>query len=84
MIKSRLLKTALFVLIILFTIDIGIRLFLSPTIVSAKKKMEYRVVLDKTNDFKAYEELLNRMAEQGWIFDHRRPKPGWHFAIFRK
>jgi len=84
MIKSRLLKTALFVLIILFTIDIGIRLFLSPTIVSAKKKMEYRVVLDKTNDFKAYEELLNRMAEQGWIFDHIRPNPGWHFAIFRK
>ena len=83
MIKSRFLKTALFVLIILLTIDIGIRLFLSPTIVSAKKKMEYRVVLDKTNDFKAYEELLNRMAEQGWIFDHRK-KSGYHFVIFRK
>lgn len=84
MIKSRFLKTALFVLIILFTIDIGIRLFLSPTIVNAKKKIEYRVVEDKTYHFTEYEKLLNRMVEQGWVFDHRRPRPGFAYVVFRK
>jgi hypothetical protein len=69
--KSAFTKGALVILIFLLTVDIGSRLFLASSDVGATEKAQYKVVSTKTiKTGAAYEELLNRMANQGWRFDH--------------
>ena len=69
--KSTFTKWALAILIFLLTVHIGSRLFLGFTDVGAREKVQYKVVSTKTiKTGAAYEDLLNRMADQGWQFDH--------------
>ena len=69
--STTLTKAALLILIFLLTVDVGSRWLLNSPSVEAGIKVQYKVI--STRDIKTggeYEALLNRMAGQGWVFDH--------------
>jgi hypothetical protein len=76
-------KLALVISIMLITMNIGIRVFSGFSSVEATTKVHYRVVSAKPIKTCAeYEELLNRMAGHGWVFDHFIEAAD--IAVFRK
>ncbi len=71
MAKSKSVKVALIILMILLTVDIGTRLLSSQPIAIAGSKIQYKVVSAKPiNTCEQYEALLNDMSNKGWAFDH--------------
>ena len=80
---SKYLKLVIAFLVLLLTIDIGSRLFFTPSVVNAKSKTQYKVVLtEPVNSKDDYEKFLNGMANQGWEFDHAIFIAEW--AVFKK
>ena len=68
---SKVIKLTIVLLILLLTIDIGSRLFFSPSVVNAKSKIQYKVVsLKPVITTAELEKLLNDMANQSWEVDH--------------
>ena len=77
------MKLALVMVILLLAIDVGGRLVLSTPEVSATATVQYKVVSAKPIKTCAeYEDLLNGMANQGWVFDHFIEAAD--IAVFRK
>ena len=77
------LKLVLVIAVLLLAIDIGGRLGLSTPEVKATAKVQYKVVSAKPIKTCAeYEDLLNGMANQGWVFDHFIEAAD--IAVFRK
>ena len=65
------LKLVFVIAFLFLAIDIGGRLVLSTAEVKAISGVQYKVVSAKTIKTCAqYEDLLNEMASQGWVFDH--------------
>jgi hypothetical protein len=68
---NTLLKLVFVIAILFLAIDIGGRLVLSTPEVKATAKVQYKVISAKPIKTCAeYEDLLNGMASQGWVFDH--------------
>jgi hypothetical protein len=81
--KSRYIKAAFIILFILLTLNIGSRIFFNPSEVIAAGKTQYKVVSGETvNNAQEYENLLNKMADQGWIVNHVVEMP--QFIVFSK
>ena len=77
------LKLVFVIPILFLVIDIGGRLFLSTPEVKATSGVQYKVVSAKPIKTCAeYEDLLNGMASQGWVFDHFVEAAD--IAVFRK
>jgi len=77
------MKLALVMVILLLAIDVGGRLVLSTPEVKATVTVQYKVVSAKPIKTCAeYEDLLNGMANQGWVFDHFIEAAD--IAVFRK
>ena len=77
------MKLALVMVILLLAIDVGGRLVLSTPEVRATATVQYKVVSAKPIKTCAeYEDLLNGMANQGWVFDHFIEAAD--IAVFRK
>jgi hypothetical protein len=80
---NTLLKLLFVIAILVLAIDIGGRLVLSTPEVKATSGVQYKVVSAKTIETCAeYEDLLNKMASQGWVFDHFIEAAD--IAVFRK
>ena len=80
---NKFLKLVFVIAVLLLAIDIGGRLVLSTPEVKATAKIQYKVVSAKPIKTCAeYEDLLNRMASQGWVFDHFVEAAD--IAVFRK
>ena len=77
------MKLALVIVMLLLAIDVGGRLVLSTPEVKATATVQYKVVSAKPIKTCAeYEDLLNGMANQGWVFDHFIEAAD--IAVFRK
>jgi hypothetical protein len=77
------LKLVFFMVMVLLAIDVGGRLVLRTPEVKATAKSQYKVVSAKPIKTCAeYEDLLNGMAGQGWVFDHFIEAAD--IAVFRK
>jgi hypothetical protein len=77
------LKFLFVILMLLLVIGVGGRLVLSTSEVSATATVQYKVVSAKPIKTCAeYEDLLNGMASQGWVFDHFIEAAD--IAVFRK
>ena len=77
------LKFVFVIVMLLLAIGVGGRLVLSTPEVKATAKLQYKVVSAKPIKTCAeYEELLNEMASQGWVFDHFIEAAD--IAVFRK
>ena len=69
--KSAFTKWALILLMMLLSVNMGNRLLPASSDAEVREKIQYKVVSTKTVKTGAeYEELLNRMADAGWVFDH--------------
>jgi len=69
--RNTFLKLVFIIAVLLLAIDVGGRLVLSTAEVSATATVQYKVVSAKPIKTCAeYEDLLNGMANQGWVFDH--------------
>lgn len=83
--KSKLL---LVIVMLLLTVDIGFRIFNTPEEANAAGKVQYQIQEipyngDSINQI-AYQNLLNEMAEQGWVFDHTTTEMGFSmYAVFK-
>jgi hypothetical protein len=77
------LKLVFVIAFLFLAIDIGGRLVLSTPETRATAKVQYKVVSAKPIKTSAeYEDLLNGMASQGWVFDHFIEAAD--IAVFRK
>ena len=77
------LKLVFVIAVLLLAIDVGGRLVLSTAEVNATATVQYEVVSAKPIKTCAeYEDLLNGMANQGWVFDHFIEAAD--IAVFRK
>jgi len=71
------------IVMLLLEINVGSRLVLSTPELKATTKVQYKVVSAKPIKTCAeYEDLLNEMASQGWLFDHFIEAAD--IAVFRK
>ena len=91
--SNALMKTGLIFLISLLAVDVGYRLSGRVDEVSARGNVRYKVVSnvdwimpestqEAGTEESRLEKLLNRMAEEGWVFDHENVNYG--FLVFRK
>ena len=81
--RNTFLKLVFIIAVLLLAIDVGGRLVLSTAEVSATATVQYKVVSAKPIKTCAeYEDLLNGMASQGWVFDHFIEAAD--IAVFRK
>ena len=81
--RNTFLKLVFVIAVLLLAIDVGGRLVLSTAEVSATATVQYKVVSAKPIKTCAeYEDLLNGMANQGWVFDHFIEAAD--IAVFRK
>jgi hypothetical protein len=81
--RNTFLNLVFVIAVLLLAIDVGGRLVLSTSEVSATATVQYKVVSAKPIKTCAeYEDLLNGMANQGWIFDHFIEAAD--IAVFRK
>jgi hypothetical protein len=77
------LKFVFVIVMLLLAIGVGGRLVLSTPELKATTKVQYKVVSAKPIKTCAeYEDLLNEMASQGWLFDHFIEAAD--IAVFRK
>jgi hypothetical protein len=69
--RNTLFKLVFVIAMLFLAIDIGSRLVLSTPEAKATSGVQYKVVSAKMIKTCAqYEDLLNEMASQGWVFDH--------------
>lgn len=81
--ENKFLKFVFVIAVLLLAIDVGGRLVLSTPEVKATAKVQYKVVSAKPiKTCVEYEDLLNGMADQGWVFDHFIEAAD--IAVFRK
>ena len=83
MTQIKLLKSAIILIVIIFSIVMIGRQLPGPEPASATKIYKYKVVsVGTANTVYEYEKQLNDMAFQGWTFDHRVAGREW--VVFRK
>jgi hypothetical protein len=86
--ESKFARITLVLFIILLSLGIGSRLFFGPSGVSAKQRVQYKVIsLMGLNAVTDYEKLLNDMADKGWELDqvvYKITTRQLEWATFRK